>query len=204
MTENLKKITFITNNSSSLNISEYCKNRVNKKMFSVKKKASYIPKKKPKKTIRFLCKKVLLIPKNDFQDRKEVLRERKKKKNQWKINFVKNKGRWTKTEHDQFLTGIEEYGNDWRNVKSLIKNRTPAQVRSHAQKFFKKIKSCKDEKFGLDFTSKKNMGIKEMINQMKSLNNNNNNIKNMLIYLSNKYDERKNNKNLKKIFVMFS
>ena len=202
MTENLKKITFVTSKPTSLNISEDSKNHINKKLFSVKKKTSYIPKKKPKKTIRFFCKKVLRFHIKDFIDKNEERREKKRKKNLWKINFVKNKGRWSKSEHEQFLNGISEFGNDWRNVKSLIKNRTPAQVRSHAQKFFKKIKDCKDEELGFDFTSNNNCTIKDMINKMKSLNNNTS-IKNILIHLSNKYDERKNYaKNLKKIFVI--
>ena len=71
--------------------------------------------------------------------------------------------------------------------KNFIENRTPIQVRSHAQKFYRKMKVCKDERLGIDFTSNSVLNIRDMINQIK---NNNYNIINIFKYLSNKFDNR--------------
>ena len=49
-------------------------------------------------------------------------------------------GRWTEEEHSKFLKGILEYGNEWKMVQKIIKTRSSTQARSHAQKFFLKIK----------------------------------------------------------------
>ena len=51
-----------------------------------------------------------------------------------------NIGRWTEEEHSKFLKGILEYGNEWKMVQKVIKTRSSTQARSHAQKFFLKIK----------------------------------------------------------------
>ncbi|KAG4955059.1 hypothetical protein JHK82_040626 [Glycine max] len=53
--------------------------------------------------------------------------------------------RWTEEEHRRFLRGIELYGAS--NVRDIAKNvvltKTPAQVSSHAQKYFQRQKSGK-------------------------------------------------------------
>ena len=51
-----------------------------------------------------------------------------------------NSGRWTEEEHQKFIEGILEYGNEWKKVRKIIKTRTSTQARSHAQKFFLRIK----------------------------------------------------------------
>jgi len=48
-------------------------------------------------------------------------------------------GRWTAEEHKLFLEGIMLYGKDWKKMLPLIKTRTLVQIRTHAQKVFKKI-----------------------------------------------------------------
>lgn len=46
-------------------------------------------------------------------------------------------GRWTDQEHSLFLQGLQMYGRGkWIQIAELIKTRTPAQVNTHAQKFF--------------------------------------------------------------------
>lgn len=47
--------------------------------------------------------------------------------------------RWTPDEHRLFLEGIMLYGKDWKKMQPLIKTRTLVQIRTHAQKVFKKI-----------------------------------------------------------------
>ena len=49
-------------------------------------------------------------------------------------------GRWTKEEHIKFLKGLIEYGCDWKMVHKIVKTRSRAQARSHAQKYFVKMK----------------------------------------------------------------
>ena len=69
------------------------------------------------------------------------------------INSVitQNSGRWDKEEHVKFLKGLITYGNDWKMVQKIIKTRSSSQSRSHAQKFFLKLKnSIKSAKIGND------------------------------------------------------
>ena len=49
-------------------------------------------------------------------------------------------GRWTEEEHQKFIDGILEYGNEWKKVQQIIKTRSSTQARSHAQKFFLRVK----------------------------------------------------------------
>jgi len=48
-------------------------------------------------------------------------------------------GRWTRAEHEEFLKCLDIYGREWKKVSQRITTRTAAQIRSHAQKYFKKI-----------------------------------------------------------------
>ena len=49
-------------------------------------------------------------------------------------------GRWTNEEHMKFIDGILEHGNEWKKVQQIIGTRSSTQARSHAQKFFLKMK----------------------------------------------------------------
>ena len=113
-------------------------------------------------------------------------------------NIVANEGRWLIEEHEKFLEGIVLYGINWKKVKTLIGTRTSIQVRSHAQKFFYKMKTCKDENLGIDFTLNSIRNIRDMVNQIKNLNSNYN-IINVFKYLTYKCDNLE--KSRKKIIV---
>lgn len=51
----------------------------------------------------------------------------------------KSQGVWTKEEHYRFVEAIGMYGNQWGRVIDYVKTRSYLQVRSHSQKYFKKI-----------------------------------------------------------------
>jgi hypothetical protein len=51
-----------------------------------------------------------------------------------------NTGRWTDVEHKKFLEAILIYGNEWKKVQKYISTRSSTQARSHAQKFFLRLK----------------------------------------------------------------
>jgi SHAQKYF class myb-like DNA-binding protein len=55
------------------------------------------------------------------------------------FSFVLSPRRWTPDEHRLFLEGIMLYGKDWKKMQPLIKTRSLVQIRTHAQKVFKKI-----------------------------------------------------------------
>jgi len=149
----------------------------------------------------FISKK-LLIPRNSkMKDSQFNFIIKKECKTKYSDNFISNEGRWSKEEHEKFLEGIALYGINWKKIKTLIRTRTSQQVRSHAQKFYQKMKLCKDEILGIDFTLNSVCNIRDMINQIKN-NNINYNIINIFKYLADKYDNRekprKYNNTLKK------
>ncbi len=50
-------------------------------------------------------------------------------------------GRWTTEEHKKFIKALILYGNNWKKVQSFVTTRSPSQARSHAQKYFIRIKN---------------------------------------------------------------
>ena len=60
---------------------------------------------------------------------------------QQKKNIIKSgNGRWSDSEHNKFMKGLEKYGKDWEAISKFIKSRNVTQIRSHAQKMFIKMK----------------------------------------------------------------
>merc|ERR1712178_268105 len=49
-----------------------------------------------------------------------------------------NTGHWSAEDHDKFVKAYNEYGRNWKLISSLVGTRTGIQVRTHAQKYFKK------------------------------------------------------------------
>ena len=56
-----------------------------------------------------------------------------------------NSGRWSNEEHNKFIEGILKFGNEWKKVQNIIKTRTSTQARSHAQKFFLRLKKVANQ-----------------------------------------------------------
>jgi hypothetical protein len=48
-----------------------------------------------------------------------------------------NKGRWTQDKHKIFMQEYEEYGNNCMQIARVLSTRTPAQIKKHAECFFK-------------------------------------------------------------------
>jgi L-rhamnose mutarotase len=48
-------------------------------------------------------------------------------------------GKWTAEESALFEKGLVEYGKDWKRIQKMVPTRTLTQIRTHAQKRFKKM-----------------------------------------------------------------
>ena len=48
-----------------------------------------------------------------------------------------NKGRWMEEEHKIFIQEYEKYGNNCMQIGKVLSTRTPAQIKKHAECFFK-------------------------------------------------------------------
>ncbi|KAL7498166.1 hypothetical protein ACHAWT_007846 [Skeletonema menzelii] len=59
-------------------------------------------------------------------------------------------GRWTKEEHDAFLTALQLYGKEWKKVAARVKTRTVVQTRTHAQKYFQKLQRVMEQGAGAE------------------------------------------------------
>ena len=64
-------------------------------------------------------------------------------------NEFLNKGRWKKDEHNLFLSGLEQYGCNYKKIATVAKTRTATQIKKHAEKYFQKLSKKEDEKTGL-------------------------------------------------------
>ena len=64
-------------------------------------------------------------------------------------------GRWTKQERIKFAEALYHFGIDWNKINAYISTRNMIQLRSHAQKFLKKLKENK-------FIVQKGFDFKEM------------------------------------------
>ena len=48
--------------------------------------------------------------------------------------------RWTDEEHLLFLEGMKLHGRSWGRVAEHVRSKTTIQIRSHAQKYFNRVK----------------------------------------------------------------
>ena len=75
-------------------------------------------------------------------------------------------GRWTEEEHQKFIEGILQYGNEWKKVQQIIKTRSSTQARSHAQKFFLRVKKIIKNNGGNFNTNEKDEILESIINNI--------------------------------------
>ena len=54
---------------------------------------------------------------------------------------------WSANEHERMLEGLRLYKRDWAKVTQYVGTRSPAQVRSHAQKYFDKVARDKTDEY---------------------------------------------------------
>ena len=94
-----------------------------------------------------------------------------------------NIGRWSYEEQIKFIDALSKYGTNWKQINKVINTRSLPQIRSHAQKFFNRLKLCKNEELGIDFTKNEIKNIKDMINHIKLINSNYD-VNKILLYLS--------------------
>ena len=99
-----------------------------------------------------------------------------------------NSGRWSEEEHQKFIEGILEYGNEWKKVQKIIKTRSSTQARSHAQKFFLRIKKSifelsKNQNEEIKFSNDKNIDTEIILNYVIDIISNEKTIKTELTNL---------------------
>ena len=103
---------------------------------------------------------------------KDKRSKRQKEKKLSKIKRNSNEsfitGRWNLDEHQRFVEAIIKYGNDWKQVQKCVRTRSSTQARSHAQKFFVKIKKAKILKFNLDLTKNSIKMLHDIMMEMPS------------------------------------
>ena len=98
--------------------------------------------------------------KGDINDNLSINRKEEKKE-------YLNTGRWSYKEHIKFIEAIAEYGKNWKDVQKYVGSRSSAQARSHAQKFFLKLKAIKNPKFDFDFSSNNIKSLLDIIEIIK-------------------------------------
>ena len=133
-----KNVTLFINKITHMNLS-YKNQNFNSKNSS--NQSSFF-----KKKIRFKLYKIKPIENKKIitnVKKHNTLKENLKSKKNFKNTKNYLVGRWKLDEHQRFLEAIIKYGNDWKQVQKLVKTRSSTQARSHAQKFFIKLKQSK-------------------------------------------------------------
>eukprot|EP00188_Purpureofilum_apyrenoidigerum_P001937 Plantae.Rhodophyta-Purpureofilum_apyrenoidigerum.ctg21194.p1 GENE.Plantae.Rhodophyta-Purpureofilum_apyrenoidigerum.ctg21194~~Plantae.Rhodophyta-Purpureofilum_apyrenoidigerum.ctg21194.p1 ORF type:complete len:174 (+),score=27.71 Plantae.Rhodophyta-Purpureofilum_apyrenoidigerum.ctg21194:123-644(+) len=64
----------------------------------------------------------------------------------WRRQEIR-KSVWAEDEHERFVAALKQYGRDWKAIESSVGTRTAVQIRSHAQKYFIKLKRHNSTEF---------------------------------------------------------
>ena len=121
-----------------------------------------------KRRIKFRFSVIKSISIND----KKLKKIKDKKKCRLHSNSINKEnnyytGRWKLDEHQRFIEAIIKFGNNWRLVQKYVKTRSSTQARSHAQKFFIKLKRAKYLNKNINLI---NSSIKSLHELLKDLN----------------------------------
>ena len=90
-----------------------------------------------------------------------------KKQNLFNIDTGISNGKWTDEEHKKFIEALYIYNCKWYYIRKYIPTRAPEQIRSHAQKFYLRLKEFKDDSLGLDFTLDSVKNLNDIIKIVK-------------------------------------
>ena len=153
-----------TNNSSDFGkgITNFVQNE--KPLVNTSQKNEFLSK-KTKFHIDFIDKQKEIKQKLN-ENNSTTTNKKKKKKNIISTDSEEdiNEGRWDPDEHMRFIEAINIFGNEWKEVQKYVATRSSNQVRSHAQKFFLKLKNFKDPNLGVDFTVNNIKNLSDIIN----------------------------------------
>ena len=116
-----------------------------------------------KKTVS-ACENKNLIEERNIKAKEEEIKENSKDEEKGEFNT----GRWEYDEHKKFIDAIIKYGNDWKLVQKHISTRSSAQARSHAQKFFMKIKRSNILEKDFDYSKNSIKCLKDVISKMNT------------------------------------
>ncbi|KAL7533051.1 hypothetical protein ACHAXR_006275 [Thalassiosira sp. AJA248-18] len=84
---------------------------------------------------------------------------------------TKRHGEWMVEEHHLFLQGLEQYGNRrYGDIATLVKSRTPDQIRCHAQKHWQKL--TKEKHNIKTVVQKQKKMVKTVVQKKKQKNEN--------------------------------
>ena len=123
------------------------------------------------------------LEKNSYFNIEEIksIKTPNKNNNHKEKKFSLNEGRWSFEEHIKFIEALVDYGKNWKDVQKYVGTRSPAQARSHAQKFLLKLKMIKNDELNIDFTNNNIKNLSDVIEVIKSKNENNENERNYII-----------------------
>lgn len=75
-----------------------------------------------------------------------------------------NMGRWKVEEHVQFIVGLRRHGKNWKLVERHVTSRSGPQIRSHAQKFFKRIQlNCRKDETPIECLKRTNFSVEVIL-----------------------------------------
>ena len=81
-----------------------------------------------------------------------------------------NEGKWSSEEHIKFIQSFVNYGKKWATIQKSVGTRSCSQVRSHAQKFFLRLKRLNTDKYSFNLRNNNIKSLSDVINII-SINN---------------------------------
>lgn len=73
--------------------------------------------------------------------------------------------RWTRKEHEKFVEGLRTLGKNWNLIHKMVGSRSSDQTRSHAQKYFNRIRKMRANPDKLPFITDDGHVIEDMLDK---------------------------------------